>query len=54
VGVFSEQKISFYELVDISIQNSVHISYFHISAQVFYHPVGMEDIGTDLISPGDV
>jgi hypothetical protein len=39
--LLSENKASFYKFVDISIEDSIHVTDFVLSSQVFNHLVGM-------------
>src|ERR687889_218865 len=42
------------QLVQVTVENPVHICRLRSGAVVFYHLVGVEDVGADLAAPLDV
>ncbi len=43
-----------YEVDDITVQNALGVAHIHVRAMVFDVLVGMQNVRTDLISPGDI
>ena len=42
------------ERFQVPIENTVHVTHFTACPVILYHAVGMQDIGSDLASPGDL
>ncbi len=48
------QQVRLDELVQVPVQHCVHVAHLEIGAVILDQAVGLEDIGADLASPGDV
>src|SRR5438477_5475794 len=47
-------QISLHEGPQIPIQYAIHVADFELGAMVLDHPIGLEDVGTDLRSEADI
>ena len=50
----SAQQIGLDETVKVAVEHSISIADFMTCTVILDHPVGMEDIGADLASPGNL